>query len=178
MKITVGITTPRSFALALRIPSWCENWSVKTNGSSGAPRVENGYALIEREWEDGDTIELELDMPATRIKGSSANPHSAGRSVIQRGPLVYCLEEADNGDRLHEIALPPDVELEPAAWKEFRGDYTTLQGTGSRQRVSPPDGYPYAAASINATEQKITAIPYFAWANRTPGEMTVWVREA
>ena len=179
VKITVSTVIPATFTLALRIPSWCENWSVAVAGSpSGTVPVENGYALVTRDWGAQDTVELELSMPVTRVKGSSGNPYTAGRSAIQRGPLVYCLEEADNEDRLHEIVLPSDAEMTLVPWKGFRSEYMTLDGIGTRQRVSPPDGYPYAAASINATEQKITAIPYFAWANRTAGEMTVWVREA
>ncbi len=179
VKFTVNAATLSTFTLALRIPSWCENWTVTVAGSpSGTVPMENGYALITREWGAEDTVELELAMPVTRVKGSSKNPYTAGRSAIQRGPLVYCLEEIDNGEQLHELVLPSDAKMTSARWKEFRNEFMTLRGIGIRHRVSPPDGYPYATPSINATEQEITAVPYFAWANRTPGEMTVWVREA
>jgi uncharacterized protein len=179
VKFAVRPVTPRNFTLALRIPSWCESWSVAVAGlPSETLPVENGYVLITRAWAAEDTVELELAMPVTRVKGPSANPYTAGRSAIQRGPLVYCIEEADNGDCLHEIILPLDADMTSAPWNDFRGEYLTIHGVGTRQRVSPPDGYPYAPTSVSTVEQRITAIPYFAWANRSPGEMTVWVREA
>ena len=179
VKITVNTETPSTFTLALRIPSWCEEWSLSVAGSpSGTVPLEKGYALITREWKEEDAVELELAMPVARLTGASANPYTAGRSAIQRGPLVYCLEEVDNGGRLHEIVLPSESRLTPEPWTEFRSEYLKLSGTAIRQRVSPPTGFPYAPSNPESAEQKITAIPYFAWANRTPGEMTVWVREA
>jgi DUF1680 family protein len=179
VKITVAAPTTSNFTLALRIPSWCEGWTVAVGGSpSEAFPVENGYVLITREWTAENTVDLELAMPITRVKGSSANPYTAGRSAIQRGPLVYCLEQADNGERLHEIVLPTDAQMTLEPWKEFRSEYMTLHSIGTRQRVSPPDGHPYAAANIEETKQKIKAVPYFTWANRNPGEMSVWIREA
>lgn len=178
VKITVNTATPRNFTVSLRIPSWCDTWSVAVGGLQlNEIPVENGYALIERQWGGEDIVELELEMPVIRVKGTSANPYTLGRCALQRGPLVYCLEEIDNGDRLGEIVLPQDAALVAVPWREIRPEYMVLHGTGIRQRISPPDGFPYAVAERNTTEQRVTAIPYFAWANRTAGEMKVWIRE-
>ncbi|MAG13948.1 MAG: hypothetical protein CMN78_05075 [Spirochaetales bacterium] len=179
VKIHVGTSESVTFLLALRIPSWCDTWSITVDGTPADEiPVSDGYALLERQWNGAETVELKLSMPVTRIKGTSANPYAAGRCAIQRGPLVYCIEESDNGDLLHEIILPPDSTLETAPWKELHESFLALHGKGIRCRVIPPDGYPFSVTEIKKTDEKVVAIPYFAWANRSPGEMIVWIREA
>lgn len=96
------------FTLALRIPDWCDGASVQINGDAYAieAQVADGYALLNRIWKRGDVVELTLHMPVHRMKGHPLVRQTVCKVALQRGPLVYCLEEADNGKQMHQFILP------------------------------------------------------------------------
>jgi hypothetical protein len=171
------------FDLNLRIPAWCQGaagrdelyapvgrpesgaFVVKVNGQPAEPAVSGGYARLRRLWHRGDTIEIEMRMPARRI---TANPHvaaAAGRVALSRGPLIYCLESIDNQGRVRNVSLPDDVELRA----EFRPD---LLGGVAVIRARALASFSGEAAPRSL---EMTAIPYFANANRGPVSMCVWV---
>jgi len=172
---------PVELDLAIRIPSWCSKPSLQINGSRVdlTRAVEKGYAHIAREWSRGDRVELALAMPVQRVRSDPRVAADFGKVAVQRGPLVYCLEEADNGPFLHTAALPGDMHLESAHRSDLLGGMVVVRGRGSSwdgkapsSRLYQPDG------PAPGTKQKdLLFIPYFAWANRQPGEMTVWVQE-
>lgn len=167
------------FAIALRIPGWCRDAAVRVNGQPFdlAGTLENGYARIRRQWKDGDRIELILAMPVEVIRAHPNVRACAGQVALMRGPLVYCLEERDNGANLSDLRLyadrPMTVRHEPDG---LRG-VAVMTAQGSRS-VDDGDGALYRTAKPARAEVEITAIPYYAWANRGENEMTVWVREA
>ena len=169
------------FTVALRLPGWCAAPELLVNGQSIElpPVVRDGYAYLERAWKAGDTVELVLPMEPRRIRANPAVRADIGRVAIQRGPLVYCLEQADNGANLQALTLPAAAALH--AWRDdgFFGGADRISAHGFRVSAKEGDEAPlYAAdAAPQAEEAELQFIPYHLWANREPGEMLVWVRE-
>lgn len=169
------------FTLALRLPDWCPEASLQVNGEvvelEGA-LLQDGYIRLARQWCAGDVVELKLAMPVTRMYSHPLVRGNAGKVALQRGPLVYCLEQADNGANLHELVLPREAELHAEYEAELLGGIVTVRTEAVRITGPDWDGGLYSA-SPRLTEQPaaLKFIPYYAWANRGEGEMMVWVRE-
>jgi DUF1680 family protein len=176
--INIKTADGRPFTLAMRRPGWCSGCKISVNGE--AQRVEaaeNGYIYIDRQWQSGDMVEVEFDMP---VRVNWANPRvreAAGKVAVSRGPLVYCLEQADNGEYLSQIKLEAgtDFSLER---REALGGYMAI--TCGAVRVQPGDTQAplYSSKPPVYEACKLEWIPYFLWANRGVGEMSVWVRQA
>lgn len=169
------------FTLALRIPDWCPEAKIAVNGEVqplDAALVRNGYYWLQRDWQAGDKVELTLQMPVTRMYSHPLVRANAGKVALQRGPLVYCLEEADQGPHLHEIILPRSAALRDTWAKELLGGVVTVEAEGIRLSEQGWQGGLYSSAAHPSEEQvALKFIPYYAWANRGEGEMTVWLRE-
>lgn len=162
------------FLLRLRRPGWCRSCTVQVNGKVVQAPLVAGYLEIDRTWSAGDRVTLRMPMPVERIHADPRIRQDCGRVALMRGPLVYCLEGCDNGADLDAIALPPRARL---GWR-FRPGLLGGVGTisaGARRALPFPDA-PYAARAQRTRAQRITAIPYFAWDNRKPGAMAVWIR--
>ncbi|HRL12867.1 MAG TPA: glycoside hydrolase family 127 protein [Aggregatilineales bacterium] len=180
VEMRVGCERPAAFALALRIPGWCRAHRVEVNGEPVSGRLERGYLHLERAWHDGDRVTLTLEMPVERMTPHPMIRHDAGQVALQRGPIVYCLEQVDNGPRLANVTLPPDAPLTTAFDENLLGGAAVIYGMA--QRVEPGDWpgglyQPGGAADLQRTPFAFRAIPYYLWANRDPGEMRVWIRE-
>ncbi|MCK4373760.1 MAG: glycoside hydrolase family 127 protein, partial [Candidatus Brocadiae bacterium] len=168
------------FTLALRIPGWCRGATLKVNGKAvGAGRLtRKGYARIKRVWRKGDKVELRLPMPVERIEAHPKVRANAGRVALQRGPIVYCLEEVDNGPNLSDIALPRTARLRAEYDEKLLGGVVVVTGKARRRDASAWRNRLYGPSASRTRSVTIKAVPYCAWANRRPGEMLVWVREA
>lgn len=180
--VSVHIRTEKLLhqTLALRMPEWCEKPSLQLNGKTCEGLLKRGYLHITREWHDGDRLEIVLPMPVRRVYGNPLLRHVAGKVAIQRGPLVYCLEQADNGTELHNLTLPPNSTFTLLEGKGIFAHKTLIQATGTRVISDEPQNQPlyrYDAAPEQQQEQKLTFVPWFSWANRGEGEMRIWVRE-
>jgi DUF1680 family protein len=163
------------FELRLRVPGWCQGATVSVDGEEIAePTVERGYIVLAREWKDGDVVSLNLPMPVQRV---AANPNvkaDSGQLAIQRGPLVYCLEACDQGVPLSSLFLPSDAELNAAKVKDLLGGVVVVKGIA--QMAAEPDWTNVLYQSVpSLTRVHVTAIPYYAWDNRQPGAMKVWI---
>ena len=99
-----------------------------------------------------------------------------GRIALSRGPLVYCIEQADNGPDLDRFVLPAQADFHPAEANDLLGGVTILKGRVLRETNSADGLYTEHAPATEPLE--LRAIPYYAWANRTPGEMQVWMRRS
>ena len=179
VRLTVRPDQPARFTLALRIPGWCRRAAVKVNGKpiSLAKTVRKGYARIRREWKKGDRIELTLPMPVERIRCHPRVRQNTGRVALRRGPIVYCLEEVDNGPDLSAITLPRQAALKVAADGKLRGCPPVITARANRH---DPESGPvdlYRTREPKKLTVALKAIPYFMWANRREGEMLVWIRE-
>jgi len=178
VRLTLTPDQPATFSLALRIPGWCRSFRIKVNGEKTAVRSEKGYVQLRRHWSPGDTVQLSLDMPVERIEAHPSVRHDCGRIALQRGPIVYCLEEADNGAGLNDIALPRDARLKTHVEPELLGGVVTISAKARRRRSEGWQNRLYSADASELVKTRIKAIPYAAWANRGPGEMIVWIRQA
>jgi DUF1680 family protein len=180
IRFTIESDQATEFVLALRLPAWCEQASVSVNGASVAldALIVDGYATLSREWKQGDVIELTLPMRISRMKGHPLMRHAAGKTALQRGPFVYCLEEADNGANLHQVVLPKEAELVAEEHPALLGGIQVITAKGIR-RDAANWGEALYRRNPEQTEvdTALTFIPYFAWANRGEGEMRVWIEE-
>ena len=157
------------FALTIHVPQHTEKLCIQINGEAAACITDNGYFRVQRDWQPGDCVSVTFDMPVRRIH---ANPHvrdAAGKVALARGPLVYCVESVDHDAALSAIVLP-----EVATVHATVEDMVVLQAEGIAQRASDRL---YSVGAVRMTRVPIRAIPYFAWGNREPGDMQVWIRE-
>jgi DUF1680 family protein len=178
VKFGVSCGKPSRFTLALRMPGWCRKPRLTVNGRDVniAQTSQDGYALITREWKTGDILELDLPMPVEKVVSSLKVRENAGRVAIQRGPVVFCLEEADNGPGLHNLVLDPEAELTAEFDASLFGGVVVVKGEAWRCVETDPDGTLYRQQLPAKERVKVKLIPYYAWANRSAGEMLVWMR--
>lgn len=179
--IAITSSTPVQHTLALRLPDWCDTPQVQLNGAPCPGEVRKGYFYASRLWEEGDRLTLTLPMPVRRVYGNPLLRHVAGKVAVQRGPLVYCLEQADNGAELHNLSLPRASEFQLINGKGIFAHKVLLQAPGVRRRSSRPEQqalYHYDTSPVHDELQPLTFIPWFSWANRGEGEMRIWINEA
>ena len=166
------------YSLCLRIPEWSgQQWQVSVNGKETDAAIENGYAIISREWNDGDKVELSLDMRVKRVYAHPNVSKDVGKVALQRGPLVYCLESVDNGPGLQRIYLPSDASLEAASNKDKLEGIVEIKAKGLRILDHDQEKLYYYNTQPKYEQIPLTFIPYYTWANRGENEMTVWVHE-
>ncbi len=177
--LTLAPEQPAPFVLHLRIPAWCADASVRVNGEPVEAHPTPGdYFPLRRTWKTGDTVTLTLPMPVTLL---AAHPHTAntGRVTLRRGPLVYCIEAADHpGVDVWDLQLPASAEWATEARPDLLGGVTVLKTTGILCDLQGWDDALYRPAHTppaQTRETPLTAIPYYAWANRDPGPMQVWI---
>jgi DUF1680 family protein len=186
IKIVVNPATNASFAINLRIPGWARNEPVptdlyrfadtidepltlKVNGQPVEIKLENGYAKLQRQWNAGETVELNLPMPVRRVLANDQVAADRDRVAIQRGPIVYCAEWSDNvGGHVRNLVLPDDATFS-TEWKaDLLGGVTVIRSRATAVRKT-------ATGEIETAPQDLALIPYSTWANRGPGEMVVWM---
>ena len=182
VRLSVEPDKTSKFALKLRIPGWAlgkpvpstlyhlteakiSPVSLKVNGKmTTAVAGDDGYVLLQRTWKTGDVVELDLPMPIQRVYAHEKVEADRGKVTLMRGPLVYCVEAADQPDvNLSNLVLPRAAQMTAKHRADLLGGVTTLEGEALADGKNPT---------------KITAIPYYAWQNRNKGAMTVWIQEA
>ncbi|MBS1856957.1 MAG: glycoside hydrolase family 127 protein [Acidobacteria bacterium] len=186
VRMTVNPAQPARFTLRVRIPGWARNEpvpsglyrfvdqiaeqpSLKVNGRAVPLKLESGYVAIERTWKAGDRVDLALPMPVRRIAANSAVAADRGRVALQRGPIVYAAEWPDNPNgKVRNLVLPPSATL-TAEWRpDLLKGVTVVKSRAIALQTGP-------AGKVEKTSQDFLAIPYYAWANRGPGQMVVWL---
>ena len=174
--IEIETATPMQFELLLRVPGWCSSMQVAVNGANDAFNITDGYMCISRTWQRGDKVEITIPVEVRRMQANPLVREDAGRVAIHRGPLVYCLEECDNGPVLSDIALERDPQFIAKSEKELLGGVSTIYGKAHR---STPDWGEelYREARFSAAPVTVKAVPYYSWNNRGKGEMLVWIRQ-
>jgi uncharacterized protein len=176
IKISINADKNRDFALNLRIPQWCQKYRLSVNQETvKEPQIVKGYARVVRNWKADDVIELELEMPIMRVKANPMVIADKGRVTLQRGPLVYCLEGVDNDFDMTKLVLPVGANLSSEYKKDILGGINVIKGQAWVN--GPQDWAKHLYQQQNVKEVPLTAVPYFAWCNRKPGPMTVWIRE-
>lgn len=178
IKLRLELEKPAEFGLNLRIPVWSRNAQLSVNGADIAieQAAYPGYAHIQRRWQPGDVVILTLDMPVERVYAHPEIRVDAGCVALQRGPLVYCLEAADNPAPLHRIRLPEKTTFESHFDTTLLDGIMVIQGEAAVLDTEDWAGTLYRSAPAAHQAYTFTAIPYYAWDNRQPGEMCVWLR--
>ena len=160
---------------AVRIPAWCGKWTLTVNGSPAQYEIKDGYAYISRQWVAGDKVGLSLLIEPRRVYANTRVRANSGCVALMRGPIVYCLEETDNGHDLSALRLPRiNVITAKHENVESIGNIVVLEAEGTRMQSceslysdTPPEGKPVT----------LQAVPYYAWGNRESGGMRVWIQE-
>lgn len=149
-----------AFVLAVRVPAWAGKTEILVNGAKTDCVVQKGYCLIEKKWQEGDMVQVLMELPAVQVEAHPFVTADAGRIALQRGPVLYCLEEADNPEGT-------DIQLSEGALKitetDLSGGGCLLQGV-------------HIIEGTAADGKTFRAIPYYLWNNRGKGKMNVWVR--
>jgi DUF1680 family protein len=173
---------PSDFALRIRIPGWARaeaiplnlysfqnksvsKFSLKLNGKTVAYQMENGYAVIDRKWQKGDQIQLNLPMDVKKVIANKALAEDQNKIAMQRGPVMYCTEWKDNNGSVSNLAVAENIVFTPFAEPGLLNGVIVLKGSAIAKST---DGAP-------AKKVELTAIPYYSWANRGKGEMSVWL---
>jgi uncharacterized protein len=165
VKLTVKGATDARATIALRIPGWCDGATITVNAQAQARPAAGAYAAIRRAWNHGDVIELDMPMTPRVIPPHPKVKAQQGRIALMVGPVVYCVEQADNpGVKLGRITVAPDVQPRAKSEPDLLGGVVTL--------TMPAREWADAKTSRPVT---IKAIPYYAWANREGGYMNVWL---
>jgi uncharacterized protein len=168
VRVTLHPEHPARMRFMLRIPGWAreqimgghlyrferpalEQPTVRVNGKAVDADVADGYAVIDRTWTDGDVVDLVLPLPVRKVLCDERVIDNRGKAALQRGPLVYCVESRDAGMPLDALRLGEETVLEARPMPGHLGGIVGIRGEG------------------------FTAVPYYAWANRGPGPMRVWL---
>ena len=154
VKLTISTSQPLEKEIRLRIPDWCKTYDLSINGKRINVPKEKGYAVI-KDWKSQDVIALDMDMPVEIV---AADPHvkeNFDKRAIQRGPLVYCMEEIDNPVYFDQIQMSPSTTFQRAFADDILNGIKTIK--------------------TNGRAQSATFIPYYAWDNRKAGKMRVWI---
>ena len=176
VELEVNPTTTKRFTVSLRIPGWIQenpvpgklysflqeyetNFTLLVNGEKATFRRENGYAVLDREWKKGDRITYELPLEIRQLQSRPEVLANTDRIAIQRGPLVYCVEGADNQGKVLQLALSSNPNFTTK-------EYQILDEKVQAIQFQALDGQ---------TPKIVTAIPYYTWANRGQNEMMVWI---
>jgi DUF1680 family protein len=186
VKITVRPDQARRFTMNVRVPGWArgealpsdlyrfadtssEAVTLKVNGAAVPLALEKGYARIDRPWKAGDVVEMSLPMPIRRVTANARVEADEGRIALQRGPLVYTAEWPDNpGGHVRNLLLKDETPLTSEFRPDLLGGVQVINGRATSLAFND-------RSEVEQHEQPFTAIPYYSWANRGPGEMAVWI---
>lgn len=181
IEIRIRPSQPMAFPLRLRLPGWAVGQPVPSdlyryagpyavarirlavNGRPWPYFVNKGYVVIERQWQPGDAITLVLPLETRKVVSHTRVRDNRGRIALERGPIVYCLEGWDHGGRVSDIVLPTGARLKAVYRPDLLKGVVVVTARARRCR---------------AGKVQLTAVPYYAWANRGPTEMEVWIRSA
>jgi len=184
VELTVTPSQTKEFVLFLRVPAWADSASVLVNGKSVPAGKPGTYVPVKRTWSAGDRVQLRLEMMPQVVESNPRVADNTGRVAVQRGPLIYCLEGLDqpNGVDLSDVALElgkrPDSQFQTELKSDLLGGILVLHHTGVVYDRNDGTGslYPRYTGSAERTKKApLTFIPYYAWANRQPTSMQVWV---
>lgn len=200
VSVRVECETEEVFTIALRIPNWCRQYKITgtdntdtAKESSGLHNTEDGgklwdkevyairkvekdgYLYVTKAWKS-DTIQIEFPMEIRVIEADPRVRETIGKMAVQRGPVVYCLEEADNGKDLHLLKMDEKAWFEEGEKQIASQTVIVVKAQGWRQQKAQGAGLYFVHTGTKYERTTLTWIPYYAWANRGEGEMQVWTR--
>lgn len=170
VKITANTKNVVRGQLALRVPGWCKEIPF-IPGSE----YKDGYIYISKEWNDGDEISLNFNMDIRVLMANTRVREDSGKLCVSRGPIIYCIEEVDNGKNLQNLLLEAD---KPMMVQDFEIDgikMNCIKAAGLRVKETASDELYLEYHPVETDPVELTFVPYYAWNNRGEGEMTVWI---
>ena len=177
VRIEIDPAGPTPFTLKLRIPGWARSHALRVNGEAVPATPSRGYADLERTWQTGDVVELDLPMPVERIHAHPSVSSDVGRVSLKRGPLVYCVEEIDHPDApVASIRLPRGAQASVVPRPDLLSGIVTI--VADARKVVASEGELYRAGPYATEAATLTAVPYYVWNNRGPNRMLVWLPES
>ena len=173
-KIEIINSQNKDSTIYFRIPSWDKNILISLNGSKTNYEVVNGYAKISKIWQKGDVIELTFDFSPRFVRSNPNVRYNVRKACLFRGPILYCLEEKDNGQYLNKLVLNTNNNIEEKDEKINSEDIISLTVKGFKfEDINNL----YIHDKLNMNETSLKFIPYYCWSNRGENEMLVWVNE-
>jgi len=183
IEISVSPAQPADFTFYVRIPGWADGAQVAVNGKP-IPGIKSGeYLPIRRRWTAGDLVRMHFEMHTHVLKANPNVADDTGRVAIQRGPLVYCMEQIDQpeGVNLVDVALDfgpnPGARFQSQSRGDLLGGVTVLHHDGVAYERGQQESVLYSrytGQSPKTRQVPLTFIPYYAWANRQATAMQVW----
>jgi uncharacterized protein len=183
VELAVSPARPAEFTLFLRIPGWTDTAKVSVNRKPIAGAAAGQYLPIRRNWSAGDSVTLQLHMAPQILEANAQVTENNGRVAVQRGPLVYCMEQIDQGEGvvLKDVAFSADKtsssKFEEKFDNELLGGVLVLRHAGAVYEESHDRSnlyFPHNAPPRKSRPVQLTFIPYYAWANRAQTPMQVW----
>jgi len=183
VQVAVAPAEPAEFTLFLRIPGWTDAAKVAVNGKPIAGAAAGQYLPVRRRWSAGDTVTLQFNMATQVLEANAQVTENNGRVAVQRGPLIYCMEQIDQGEgvALKDVALSADKssssKFEEKFDKDLLGGILLLRHAGAVYEESPDRSglyFSHNAPLRKSRPVQLTFIPYYAWANRVQTPMQVW----
>ena len=191
IKIAVDPQDAGAFTLKVRVPGWARGEAVpgdlyrfmdadaasppvhlRVNGQEQPLALDHGYATISREWRKNDTVDLSLPMPIHRVLANEKVSADRSKVALQRGPIIYCAEWKDSPDKhVRNIVLGDSTKLKADFEPALLHGVEVIKGEAAAYRTE-------ANGRIQHSEESFEAIPYYAWANRGPGQMEVWIADS
>ncbi|WP_030616095.1 glycoside hydrolase family 127 protein [Streptomyces fulvoviolaceus] len=178
--LTVEETPADPWTLSLRIPQWCREFRVRCGEKTYEGPTDDGWLRLHRTWASGDKVVLELALEPRLTTADPRVDAVRGCVAIERGPLVHCLEGVDHsGGGLDDIVVDTTRPLAVKHRPDLLGGVTTVVAAGRRRHLPEAGWWPYSAADESPQQDgepvELTAVPYYAWANREDGSMRVWL---
>ena len=188
LDFTINPSSSVNFSFLIRIPGWAQNEAmpsdlysfenslnekvtITVNGKPLNYTMQKGYAVLARNWNKGDVVQVHLPMPVRRVNAIDSVKSDIGKVALQRGPIMYCAEWKDNDGKASNIIMPQQVSFTTDFHKDMLNGITTVSATVPVVMVDS------VSNEIKTIQKTFTAIPYYAWANRGKGEMMVWFPE-
>jgi DUF1680 family protein len=183
VRLTVVDSDDEVWRLSLRVPGWCTHGRAAVNGESTGVALGAQYLELERKWRPGDVVNLRLPMEPRLTAPSPRIDAVRGCLAIERGPIVYCLEQTDQPAAIDllDLRITPDAEMQTDWRPDLLGGVIVIETLGSAVDVRDWEDRLYHPVHSRrfrarpAGNVKLAAVPYYAWANRGPGAMRVWI---
>jgi DUF1680 family protein len=177
VRLVYRADAPQEFTLYLRVPAWAAAPSFTLNGKPCRHDISRGYAAIRRTWTNGDVLKLSVPLNIVKVEANPQVLQSRGEIALQRGPMIYCLEQPDNRYGIDRIALPADAKLSARFESGLMGGAITITGEGRLLDEASWANELYRPVQAPSRRPiPVTAIPYCLWGNRGQQKMKVWIR--
>lgn len=177
VKLVMECESGREWDVALHLPDWCREFELYVDGESAQYMQSEGYLYLRQCWKGRHEISFNMKMEVREVRSNPKVRDNIGKVAVMRGPVVYCLEEEDNGADLHCVEIPSHAQFEETYRPDLLGGVVTIKSIGRKMMLEEESPLYLEDGWERYEEKELLWIPYYSWANREAGEMIVWVRK-